>query len=136
MLGPPADLDHRSAHGFSLIEVLVTLALVGLLCTVAYPSYQQHLIRTRRTEMQTFMLEVASREETFLLEHRAYADTLEALQLTLPTRLAAAYTVTLLKASETAYTLSATPHPQGPQAGDPTLAYTHDGTRVPADLWP
>jgi len=49
--------------GFSLVELLLVLGLVGLLAAMAYPNYTQVLVRTRRLEAQTALLNIANRLE-------------------------------------------------------------------------
>ncbi|WP_051555266.1 type IV pilin protein [Legionella fairfieldensis] len=58
--------------GFSLIELIVVLAIFGILITIAYPDYQRTIIRTRRVEGQTALLELACRLEHYFTEHRTY----------------------------------------------------------------
>jgi len=58
--------------GFTLIELMITVAIVAILASVAYPSYQQYVIRSNRSEAQQVMLDIANREEEFLLNNRRY----------------------------------------------------------------
>lgn len=52
-------------NGFSLIELLLVLGLIALLATFAYPSYNKHLIRTKRLDGQTALLDLAARLEQY-----------------------------------------------------------------------
>ena len=82
------------AAGFTLIEVMIVVAIVAILVAVAYPSYQSYIIRANRSAAQTFMLEVASRQERFLLDARSYAASIAALGLSAPSTVSANYTIT------------------------------------------
>jgi type IV pilus assembly protein PilE len=58
--------------GFTLIEVMVVVVIVAILASIIYPSYQQHLIRSKRAAAESFMLSVANKEEQILLDLRCY----------------------------------------------------------------
>ncbi|MDF1678222.1 MAG: type IV pilin protein [Legionellaceae bacterium] len=58
--------------GFSLIELLCVLTIVGLLATFAYPSYTQHLTRTQRIDGQTALLDLATRLEQYYTHAHTY----------------------------------------------------------------
>jgi type IV pilus assembly protein PilE len=49
----------RRRQGFTLIELMITLAIVGILAAIAYPSYTDYVIRSKRAVMKTRMLELA-----------------------------------------------------------------------------
>lgn len=63
----------RRGRGVTLLELLVTLALVGLLATLAYPSYRGFLVRAHRIEAVESLLAVAAAQERFHLQHGRYA---------------------------------------------------------------
>lgn len=60
-------------QGFTLIELMVTVAVVGILSAIAYPSYQQYVTRTHRTEAQTVMMSQAQAQERLMTNTGAYA---------------------------------------------------------------
>lgn len=68
-------------NGFTLIELMIVVVLVGLLATVALPSYRQHVLRTQRTLAQGTLAELALRQEGFLADRKRYATTLTELGL-------------------------------------------------------
>jgi type IV pilus assembly protein PilE len=63
---------NRTAHGFTLIELMVVVAIVVILATIAYPSYEEQMIKTRRAEGRAAMLEVATRLERCFTRFNAY----------------------------------------------------------------
>lgn len=65
--------------GFTLIEVLVVLVIIGILSTIAYPAYQQYVLRSYRAEVITILLELANRQEQWLLDRGRYASHLAEL---------------------------------------------------------
>jgi len=67
----------RHDSGLSLLELLVTLALVGLLATLAYPSYRGTLLRAHRLEAIDALLGVAAAQERFYILHGRYASQLD-----------------------------------------------------------
>lgn len=68
----------RPAAGFSLIEVLVALAIVAITTTIAASSYRRHVERSQRLEAVHALLVAASEQEKFHLAHGRYADRLDA----------------------------------------------------------
>jgi type IV pilus assembly protein PilE len=62
------------APGFTLIELMIVVAIVAILAAIAYPSYQGHVIRTRRAAAAVCMLEVAQFMERYYTTHLRYVD--------------------------------------------------------------
>lgn len=59
-------------NGFSLIELMVAVAIVGILAAIAMPSYSNYVIRGSRAAAQTELLELASLQEKIYLNSSAY----------------------------------------------------------------
>ena len=57
----------KSKHGFTLIELMIAVAIVGILAAVAYPAYTQYMIRANRAAAQSEMMDIANRQQQFLL---------------------------------------------------------------------
>jgi type IV pilus assembly protein PilE len=71
----------RRAAGFTLIELMITVAIVAILASIAWPSYQSYLQRSRRSEAQQLMLTIVNRQQHYLLDARQYTDVLGAAGL-------------------------------------------------------
>ena len=77
-------------RGFSLIELMIALAIVAILAAIALPSYRQYVIRSHRRAAQTSMVDIANREQQYFAANRAYAD-VATLGYVLPTDVDANY---------------------------------------------
>ena len=65
--------------GFSLIELLIVLAIVGILAAICYPSYQQYVLRSYRAEAISQLLQLANAQEQHLADYGAYSADLAVL---------------------------------------------------------
>jgi len=59
--------------GFTLVELMIVVAIVGILGALAYPTYAGYIVRTRRTEGQVALIETMQREERYRVQHNSYA---------------------------------------------------------------
>jgi type IV pilus assembly protein PilE len=64
--------------GFTLIELMIVVAVIGILAMIAYPSYESYLLRSRRADAQQLMLDIETRQKQLLIEQRAYAQAIGA----------------------------------------------------------
>lgn len=62
----------KNNKGFTLIEVMIVVAIIGILAAIAYPSYDEYVKRGNRTEGQAFLSDVAARQERYFSQNNAY----------------------------------------------------------------
>jgi type IV pilus assembly protein PilE len=121
----PRGLSARAQRGFTLIEVMITVAIIAILAAVALPSYQDSVRKSRRADAQAFMSDVVSRQQHFLLDRRAYAASItdaatdNGLGMTIPENVSKFYTVALVTDNDArppSFEITGTP--KGGQASD------------------
>ncbi|TMH30963.1 MAG: prepilin-type N-terminal cleavage/methylation domain-containing protein [Betaproteobacteria bacterium] len=134
----------RRARGFTLVEVLIVVAVITILTSVAWPSYSRYVKRGYRAAAQQFMMDISSREEQYLLDARAYTAALDGTGLNLvrqgwtcsaTTCSNANYdiTVTATAGPPPGYTINATA--LGSQVSDGNLSLNNLGAKTPANYW-
>jgi type IV pilus assembly protein PilE len=127
----------RKARGFTLIELMVAVVIVAILAGIAYPSYQNQLKRGRRAAAQAHLMDIAQRQQEYLLDARTYASSLATLNITTPANVAAFYTITpsVSAGPPLTFTISAVPIAGTVQANDGTLSIDSSGAKLPAGAW-
>lgn len=123
--------------GFTLIELMVAIAIIGILASIALPNYLEYVKKGRRAAAQSHLMDVAQRQQQYLLDARSYAADLSTLNVTTPSDVSPYYTITIEAADATppTFKVTATPVSGSAQAGDPTLTLDNAGVKTPADKW-
>jgi type IV pilus assembly protein PilE len=122
--------SRNNSPGFSLIELMIVVAIIGIISAVAYPSYTAYATEARRTDAQAVLMEASQFMERFYTENNRYDVDTGGTAVALPVALreaprdtgAKAYDITVAAASAT-YTLTATP--KNVQAGDGFVQLTN-----------
>ncbi|SDY52548.1 type IV pilin protein [Nitrosomonas sp. Nm58] len=136
--------------GFTLIELMTAVAIVGILAAVALPAYQEHVRRTNRAEAKGILLEMAQLLERNFTEANRYDLKSDATNFTLPVTQSpktgtAKYTIQFAAGTPTQNTYTLEAAPTGTMTSDAcaTLTLTHTGIKgvsgspslTAADCW-
>ena len=62
-------------RGFTLIELMIAVAIIGILAAIAFPSYQRYILKSRRADAKTALLDLAARQERFSSVNNTYTST-------------------------------------------------------------
>lgn len=115
------------AAGFTLIELMITVAVIGLLTAVAYPSYLTQIKKSHRSDAKAALLGMAQSLERYYSEHASYVGaTLGSGGVYVGTSASGYYTLTLGSLTASGFSASATP--AGAQVGDDCGNFTYDQT--------
>lgn len=124
----------RAECGFTLIELMIAVAIVAILMAVALPSYRDSVRKSTRAETQAFLQAVAGRQQQFLVDRRSYAATVAEVGIPVPANVAANYTLSLTVEAgpPPGFTLEA--EPRGGQVGERcgTLGIDQAGVKTAA----
>jgi type IV pilus assembly protein PilE len=137
----------RRNFGFTLIELMIVVSIIGILAGIAIPSYQDSVRKSRRADAKAALLGLVNAMERHMTESNSYCDaalnsgtaiancgsatedTGSASIFNIPNETSRFYTITISAASPSTYTLSAAP--AGAQIGDScgTLSITQTGAK-------
>jgi type IV pilus assembly protein PilE len=135
----------RHPHGFTLVELMIVVAIVAILAAIAVPQYRKYVQKSNRATAKSALLDLSRREETYYSTNNSYTLNLVSLgynnitnnQIQVPNSSNPTYTIAFTApatsgSSASTYTASATP--TGSQTGDGCGTYSVDylGNQLPA----
>lgn len=125
----------KSQPGFTLIELMVTVIIIGILAAIAYPSYTQYVLRANRAEARAILLEsVQFLEQNYTTANRYDQDStgtaITLPYLTSPKAGTAKYNITAAYGTAPAQSFTLSAAPAGVMTGDACGTYTLDNTGI------
>jgi len=115
--------------GFTLTELMIVIAIIGILAGIAIPSYRDYIRRASRSEVKTLMLENAQFLERNFTEANRYDKNAAGTNIALPNITSpkgggAVYNIALSAVTETTFSMTATPISGSSMDGDPCGTFT------------
>jgi len=117
-------------NGFTLIELMIVVAVIGILASIAYPSYQEYVLRAKRGDAKAALLSVQLAEEKYRANNVSYG-TLAQLGLGAMVSSDGYYDITIpTTPTAAAYSITATPKSPHADAKCATLVIDQDGVKT------
>lgn len=104
----------KRSYGITLLEMVIVVAIIGILGAIAYPSYQERALRAKRTDAKAALINIAGQQERFFLKNNAFTSDLA--DLGVETTQNEFYSLSLLNVSDSTFTAKA--EAEGGQAND------------------
>jgi len=127
-------MSRHPQNGFSLIELMVVVAIIALLAAVAYPSYQESITKTRRADGMALLTNIVNAEERYFTQNSTYTTDLTDLGYPTATNVESKdgfykATASICTGATITTCVNVVGTGQGPQASDGTLGLDTRGTK-------
>lgn len=125
-----------SQSGFTLVEIMIVVAIIAVLAALAFPNYQQYVIKTKRTDAMSEMQNVASQIESRKLAQGTYSNALiTGLGGDFPRQGPALYTISFTPNPLTSeWRIIATPNPNSQMANDGILSLNYQNNKCRSNV--
>jgi type IV pilus assembly protein PilE len=112
-------MNNKKNRGMTLVELLIVVAIVAILASVALPSWNSQLQKARRADARNVLMTVQIEQEQYRADNGSYASTMAALGLSgYNSTSRDYYNVSIVSSSATAFVASAAPNTNAGQSGD------------------
>lgn len=134
-------MNLNRARGFTLIELMIVIAVLAIIIALGYPSYRDQVMKARRADGKAFLLEIADRQERYYADRSTYTKTITELGFDDAIATDGYYQAEITEAPTGDLTLSytITVTPLGTQQKDKCASFTVNSqgvrTASPADCW-
>lgn len=130
------------AGGFTLVELMITVAIMAIIAAIAVPSYTGYMTRARRSAAEQLVMQIAGKQQQYVVDARSYTATIGTGGLNIgsqdgwtcaATCTNGSYTVTVTvdnTATPPTYSISAAPVAGSSQANDGTITYNSTGAKT------
>ena len=124
----------KKNRGFTLIELMITVAIIAILAAIAFPAFDSQTRKSNRAAAQAQMMDIAAREQQYLMSARQYTSTLSDLNYVTPADVAKWYGNPVVTVDNTAtpptWSIKATPIAGSKQEKDGFLILDSTGTKT------